>query len=649
MFDSSEEKSDVRKHVPPHEMKTKTTLLLLALVVAVAVYIKYYESKGPNTEEAKRQAQNVINFERDALEGIVIQNGDDKIELHKQDQKWRIEAPFKDQADRGAVENLLADLDAWQKFDSIPAKEIVENKNRLDEYGLSKGKLKLKLLGKDAPAEITFGNDAALQGKMYVRVGDGSDVIIAAQSVRNDIAKKPEDFRDKKLTDLTAAQVTRLLLKTTAGEMELEKKSDHWEIVKPLRARGDDQKINDLLAQVTTAQIQQFVAEDRGDLRPYGLAEPRGSIALFSAEDKSAGRTDSSRGETGQTLQIGGVPEKEKEQVYVRFTARNAVYTLPKKIEEILAVKPADLRDRHLVRIDTNILDRITIDAPGKGKTVLGRKDENWTIASRNNQPANSGEVNRLLDLLKVEQVTKFVEDVASDLPKYGLDKPQLQLTFSSFASENTPETTAGEHPFATIAFGKIDGENVYARLGDEPFIVAVRRSLLDNIFTDPLQWQELAIFRFKPDEVHKLTVMTDRESALIRNENKEWTWVTGSEPINQVNVQSLLNTLTVLRAVRWVGVTTPAHGVDKPQITITFTTSPDDKNVHKLFVGASAGQGMWFARTDEREGTFVISNPDFNALRLPLLALPAPSPTASAAGTPAVSASPTVSASPKP
>jgi hypothetical protein len=581
----------------------------------------------------------VINFERDALEGIVIQNGDDKIELRKQDQKWRIEAPFKDQADRGAVENLLADLDGWQKFDSIPAQEIAKDNSRLDEYGLSKGKLKLKLLGKAAPPEITFGNDAALQGKMYVRVGDGSDVIIAAQSVRNDIAKKPEEFRDKKLTDLTTAQVTRMLLKTTAGEMELEKKSDHWEIIKPLRARGDDQKINDLLAQVTTAQIQQFIAEDRGDLRPYGLAEPRGSIALFSADDK-----------TGQTLQIGGVPEKEKEQVYVRFTARNAVYTLPKKIEEILAVKPADLRDRHLVRIDPNILDRITIDAPEKGKTVLARKDENWKIASRNNQPANSGEVNRLLSLLQVEQVTKFVEDVASDLPKYGLDKPHLQLTFSSFASENTPETTAGEHPFATIAFGKVEGENVYARLGDEPFIVAVRRSLLDSIFTDPLQWQELAIFRFKPDEVHKFTVVIDRESALIRNENKEWTWVKGSEPINQVNVQSLLNTLTILRAVRWTGATTPAHGLDKPQLAITFTTSPDDKNVHKLFVGAAAGQGMWFGRTDEREGTFVISNPDFNALRLPLVALPAPSPSpaVTSSATP-VPISPAVSPSPKP
>jgi hypothetical protein len=604
-------------------MKTKTTLLLLAAVVALGVFIKY-ESRGPGTDEARQQAQNMVNFEREKLDGIVIQNGDDKIELRRQDRKWRIETPFKDQADSGAIENLLADLEGWQKFDTIPAQEIEKDKSRLDEFGLSKAKLRLKLLGKEMPPEIVFGGDAAFEGKMYVRLEDTSAVFLAGQAVRTDISKKPEDFRDKKLTDLTTAQVTRVLLKTAAGEMELEKKADHWEIIKPLRARGDDQKIGDLLAQITTASIQQFVAEDRGDLHPYGLAEPRGSITLFTAEDKA-----------GQMLQIGGIPGKEKDQVYVRFAARNAVYTLPKKIEEVLGTKPADLRDRHLVRVDMDILDRITIDAAGKGKTVLARKAESWTIASRDNQPANSGEVNRLLDLLKNEQVTKFVEDVASDLPKYGLDKPQLQLTFSSFASENTAETTAGEHPFATVAFGKIDGDNVYARLGDEPFVVAVRHALLDSIFTDPLQWQELAIFKFRPDDVHKLNVVTDHESALIRNAKKEWTWVKGTEPINQVNVQSLLNTLTVLRAVRWIGATTSAHAFEKSAITITFTTSLDDKNTHKLVVGGPAGDGMWFARTDKRDGTFVISNPDHDGMRLPLVATPAVSPTPAAAGTP--------------
>src|SRR5947207_8848647 len=106
-------------------------------------------------------------------------------------------------------------------------------------------------------------------------------------------------------------------------------------------------------------------------------------------------------------------------------------------------------------------------------------------IANRNNTLANSSEAQRLIDTMGNERVTKFVEDVASNLPQYGLDKPQLQLTFSSFASENTAETKAGEQPFATIAFGKEEGGNVFARLTDEPFVVAVRRGLLGQISPD--------------------------------------------------------------------------------------------------------------------------------------------------------------------
>src|SRR5205823_10615834 len=96
--------------------------------------------------------------------------------------------------------------------------------------------------------------------------------------------------------------------------------------------------------------------------------------------------------------------------------------------------RPHALRARHLVRFDQNQLDRITIDVPGKTKTVLARKDQNWMIVNRNNRPANAAEARRLIDLLASEQVTNFVADVASDLPKYGLDKPQLTVTFSSFA-----------------------------------------------------------------------------------------------------------------------------------------------------------------------------------------------------------------------
>ena len=615
-------------------MNWRTTLILAVVVLAVFAYLRFFEMKQPSTGEARRQAQNVVNFDRSKVDGIIIQNGDEKIEIRRRDNKWRLEIPIKDQADGALVENLLSDLETWQKEGTIPAKDIDADKSKLNEYGLNRPKLKLKLIGSDRPPEILFGKDAALEGRMYVRFESSKETFLAKQSVKKDIDKKAEEFRDKKLTDVTTAQVRRIALKTPAGEMELEKKGDHWDIVKPLRARADDEKVGDLIAQVTTARIQQFVADDHGDLRPYGLAEPRGSITLFSQEgrkDQKVEIADSikvfGQDDKGQMLQIGSVPEKEKDQVYVRFAPRGAVYTLPKKIEEALTTKPADLRDYHLVRIDTNVLDRITIDVPGKGKTVLARKDGNWTIASRNNAPADSRAVRRLIDILQNQRVTTFVEDVASNLPKYGLDKPRLQITFSSFASENTAETKAGEEPFATLSFGKEDGDNVYARLTDEPFVVTARRGLLGQISADPLQWQESSIFKFKPDQIHRLSITTDKELSLERGENNQWHWLKGTGQIDEKNVQLLLNTLSSLHAARWLGATKPQDGLEKPQLTLAFTTSPDDKTTHRLIIGAPANDGTWSAHVDGSEGTFAISDSDLNSLRLPVVAQPSPTP----------------------
>jgi hypothetical protein len=623
-------------------MNWRTTLILAVVVLAVFAYLRFFEMKQPSTGEARRQAQNVVNFDRSKIDGIIIQNGDEKIEIRRRDNKWRLEIPIKDQADGALVENLLSDLETWQKEGTIPAKDIDADKSKLNEYGLNRPKLKLKLIGSDRPPEILFGKDAALEGRMYVRFENSKETFLAKQSVKKDIDKKAEEFRDKKLTDITTAQVRRIALKTPAGEMELEKKGDHWDIVKPLRARADDEKVGDLIAQVTTARIQQFVADDHGDLRPYGLAEPRGSITLFSQEGKKDQKVEIAdsikvfgQDDKGQMLQIGSVPEKEKDQVYVRFAPRGAVYTLPKKIEEALNSKPADLRDYHLVRIDTNVLDRITIDVPGKGKTVLARKDGNWTIASRNNAPADSRAVRRLIDTLQNQRVTRFVEDVASNLPKYGLDKPRLQLTFSSFASENTAETKAGEEPFATLTFGKEDGNNVYARLTDEPFVVTAPRGLVDQISADPLQWQELSIFKFKPDQIHRLSITTGKELSLERGENNHWHWLKGTGPIDGQNVQSLLNTLSSLHAARWVGATKPQDGLEKPQLTLAFTTSSDDKTSHRLIIGAPANDGTWCAHVDGREGTFAISNSDLNSLRLPLVAQPSPTPSPAPSVTP--------------
>src|SRR5207237_10538409 len=109
-------------------MRFRTTLVLFALAAAIFVFIKFYESKRPNTEEANRRAQNLINFERDKIDGVVIQNGEDRIELKRADKKWRLESPVKDLADGSTVDSLLLDLEDWEKDASITGNERKTNR-----------------------------------------------------------------------------------------------------------------------------------------------------------------------------------------------------------------------------------------------------------------------------------------------------------------------------------------------------------------------------------------------------------------------------------------------------------------------------------------------------------------------------------------
>jgi hypothetical protein len=210
------------------------------------------------------------------------------------------------------------------------------------------------------------------------------------------------------------------------------------------------------------------------------------------------------------------------------------------------------------------------------------------------------------------------VADVATDLPKYGLDQPQLKVTFSSYASENTAETKAGEEPLETILFGKVDGNNVEAKLDDEPFIVSVPLSILDGIYTDPLKWQDLAIFNLKPSDIVALDVTRDGQATLsMVNVKGEWKPAKGDIALDTANIQSMANTLSTLRAVEWAGATKREQGLDKPAVTITFTTA--DQQLHTVIVGAPAGD-YWNAGASGVEGTFLMNKPDHDALTAEVL-----------------------------
>jgi hypothetical protein len=611
-------------------MKLKNTLILLLLAGAIYAFIHFYESNQPTTQQAAERAGRVVQFDRDKISKIAIKTNDTKMEFEKKDGVWWMEKPVKDRADSMAINQLFTTAEALKSDESIPTEKQKDNKDPLKEFGLGSPETRLIFTGDKKPVELLFGKDAAVEGKLYVRLEDSRTAHVISNDLKNQVMKKVDDFRDHKLTAVLSTQVTKFTLKTAAGEIELEKKGQHWSLTKPFKARGNDQKIGDLIAQAANAQVDSFVA-DSSNLGAFGLQEPRGTLTLSTEGSKEP-----------VVLQIGQPLEKNKEKIYVKLSTRQSVLVVPKGIEGLLDTKPNDVRDRNLLRVESDIVDRITIEATNHEKIVIARKGESWVRkAGDKDEAINVAAATRLLGELQNQQVIDFVADVATELPKYGLDQPAVKVTLISYASENTAETKAGEKPIVSVLLGLIEGDKVYAKLDDEPFVVSVSKALLDFVLIDPLQWQDLAIYQNKPEDITTLEIAREGQPTvtLERDKDKKWALAKGDGQVNQINVQSLANTLASLRAVRWVGASAPEHGLAQPKITVSFKTA---SGAGKLLLGTQTPDHLTYASAEGKTGTFGLSQPDVTAFQLPLIeaapsAPPAPASTPPSPPAPAV------------
>jgi hypothetical protein len=620
-------------------MKLRNTLLLLILLAGLGAYIWFVDRKQLSTDELRAQKGKVVEVDRSSADAVTIRNSEGSIQLTKNaDGNWMLETPVKDRADSLAISTLFTALEGLRMEPIPPGKN-----GGLADYGLTKGDVSIKVNGKNS-FELLIGKETAVEGKVYMRVEGKDTAYVAPKELRDQAAKGVKDWRDRKLSDLTATQVNKVIIKTAKGEVEAEKTSNHWSLTRPFKGRADDQKLIDLISNATTPRIEDFVADSK-DLGTFGLNAPRGTVTFHADGVKEP-----------VVLQIGNTkqpekPEEKKDEkkpepekpaapthVYVKLSNRDGVFTVPVAIESLLNTQPNDLRDQNLMRVQSDMVDRITLEAPGGQKVVLGRNGEEWVrkVDKQPDTPVNGGAANKLLSDLTTMKVARFVADVAGDLKQYGLDAPVGTITLSSYSTEGTPETKPGERPLAKLILGKFEGDAGYAKLDDEPFIVAVPASIRDGIWTDPLQWQELKIQELKSEDVASFEVTRAGQPALafVRDKDKKWKLAKGDGTVSQAAAESLVNTLANLHAVRWAGATAAAaQGLDKPNVLIHFTLA--DKKTGKLTIGSNTPEEMWHTTLDGKTGTFLLSKPDFDALNASLIETPKPAAAAAPASTP--------------
>ncbi len=590
-------------------MKPRTTLSLVALGGAFFAYIWLVESKQKTTRELADSQAKVLEADETSITSVSIKNGELLIELSKTESGWRMIQPLQDRADEGTISQLLSTATNLRHDSKIDVSSK-QSDERLKEFGVDESDLHLTLKTAEKKAfELILGKDSAIEGKLYARVQGRNDVYVVRNALRNLLTKKAEEFRDKRLSDTPPALITKVQVKTAEGEFELERKSNHWDFIRPLRARAADQKVNDILAAVLSARVSQFL--DETPTPEQALTEPRATVTMSVEGQKDP-----------ITLQLGATPsgEEKKDKSFAKLSSRTAVTVLPNSATDpLVKARPNDLRDRKLIRVPSDIVDRITVEPHGGKKMVMARKGEGWILKGNDAEtPINEALPTRVLAGLQTAEATNFVADIAPNLAQYSLAEPRLRVTLSSYSSENTPESKAGEKVLATLLFGPIEGDSAYCKLEEEPFIVAAPKSLVAEIPTDPVCLQPLEVLNLKTDAVVSITARKGADTITIEKQADSWKRNGGEGSINQDAVQNILRLVAGLRTTKWIGSTDPsAHGLERPEFEITFESKKNgEAGLLKIAVGSAyEGENYFHATASNKPGAFSLNKADKDIL----------------------------------
>src|ERR1700719_1211256 len=589
-------------------MKPRNTLILLGIAIALAGFIFGLDRCSQNTRERRERAAHVVEINRTDVEGLTIHNGTGMIKIRAEGDSWKMVAPWQDDADAGVIDQLLDAVQNLRPEDVIADLGKGDKKRQmLKDFALNKPKLRLKLDGKRMPPELEFGQDSAVQGRGYIRIADDDAVYIVGNDLKNIVSKKPEDFRDHRMTPFLTTLINRAIFQVSGGEIELAKEKDNWQLVRPIKARASDDAVVDILTKMNQTQIAKFVSDIKANPGSYGLDSPADVLTMYGGDGRRF------------EIEIGSAVPSDPQAVYAGLPERNTVVEVSKGFANLFSITPNDLRDRKIARLNSDLIDRITIENASQPRIVLAREENRWRFLSPQSAPANSNNVKRLIQEINDDEVVEFVSDTATDLAKYGLDQPKLKMIFSSYSSDNTAESNAGEVVLSALEFGNSANGITYARLEEEPYIFSIADQTFGDLPKTVFSFRSLDIFDLKRDELISVNVEKAGEESLelVRDAKNKWVLKGHENRQNDGQIQLFLTALTGLRAAAWAGDDNPEYGLDQPSLEIKISyQSGEAKREANIKFGKGNSGNQHYGMSTEEEGVFLDDDEQFNALK---------------------------------
>ena len=359
-----------------------------------------------------------------------------------------------------------------------------------------------------------------------------------------------------------AQDVTQITLKRPGDSVDLKREGDTWQMVAPVRARGDRGPIDEVITNVLTAKIDREITATPASLAEFGLDKPAAEITLTLKDGKQLGLALGAKSPTGVW-------------VYARERDKPAVFVLGDSVLRDATRPAADFRDKTILAFDRKQVTGLEIVS--RDETLgLESADGGWKITRPVALAADGDTVNDFLEKLGGAKVKEFVADAPPSLEPYGLDRP-WRVTLHTGKDK--------ERASRSLLLGKVDPvkKGVYALRVGESSVLLVPEEVWTALPKNVAVARNKVVMPFDRDKLTRLEVESPRGTVTLVRENDKWR-ITAPEALaaDQVEVGSLLFKLQSLRAQGFLSedATGIPRFLGRPEVKVTLTAADGTKTV---------------------------------------------------------------------
>jgi hypothetical protein len=551
------------------------TFTAATMLLVLVVYERLFYKPPPGPELL------LPGFSAAAVDSIrVLPAGADEIQVVRSGGVWRLVRPLEYPAQARSIEALLAALEQLVPATKIPGAQLYQNPGRAAAYGLDPPRASLILSRAESRQQVLIGSLTPPGDQVFVQVVGGEGVSVVDAALLKWIPETANAWRDTALFKLGADAFDSVLV--TAGERVIELKRDRagpsWQIVRPMQARADAVRLENMIQALTDLRVLEFVSDDpRADRGVWGLQPP--PLQLAFAEGTNGVRT----------LQFGDLVPGTTNVFYAVGLNPSAVVTVGADLLQGWLATPNDFRDRQLLRIPFGV--KVVELRNGESFSLVNTTNGTWRIEPVG-MPADGVTVQRFFQDLEALRVARFVKDVVAepDLPQYGLATPAFHVALQ-FPSGGT----SSSNPVVGLDFGSTVDEDVFVRRIDENAVYAVEASVLARIPAAAGHFRQLALWNFEADQVASVSLQKGSGVwRILQNESKQWSLAPGSQGIlNAFAVDEVIQRLGQLRAVAWTDWNPESlsrYGVEEESVVLSVELKDGSRKSLRLGFPAPSG-----------------------------------------------------------